>query len=286
MAEPQPSFDLIADLEQLLQYHFMQNALLAGTLVAALAGVVGYFVVLRGQTFAAHTLSQVGFPGAAGAAVLGLPQLAGLLVLCIASSLGIAGLGRSDGSRAGEPAAIGAIQAFALALGFLFVGLYKGFLTGINALLFGTFLGVSDGQVVQLVVLAVVGLGVLAVIGRPLLLLSIDPELAAARRVPVRALSLLFLVFLGLSVASVTLVTGALLVFSLLVTPAAAAQELTARPSLAIVLGVVLALVVTWLSLSVAYFTVFPIGFFVTTFGFATYLLARGVRWAREGRVR
>ena len=286
MGEPQPSFDLISDVQQLLQYHFMQNALVAGTLVAAVAGVVGYFVVLRGQTFAAHTLSQVGFPGAAGAALLGLPQLAGLLALCVASSLGIAGLGRSDGSRAGEPAAIGAIQAFALALGFLFVGLYKGFLTGINGLLFGTFLGVSDGQVVQLAILVVVALGVLAVIGRPLLLLSIDPELAAARRVPVRALSLLFLVFLGLSVASVTLVTGALLVFSLLVTPAAAAQELTARPSLGILLGVLLALVVTWLSLSVAYFTVFPIGFFVTTFGFATYLLARGVRWAREERVR
>ncbi|MBO0688636.1 MAG: metal ABC transporter permease [Candidatus Dormibacteraeota bacterium] len=286
MGEPQPSFDVIADVQQLLQYHFMQNALLAGTLVAAVAGVVGYFVVLRGQTFAAHTLSQVGFPGAAGAALLGLPQLAGLLALCIASSLGIAGLGRSDGSRAGEPAAIGAVQAFALALGFLFVGLYKGFLTGINGLLFGTFLGVSDGQVVQLAVVAVVSLGVLVAIGRPLLLLSIDPDLAAARRVPVRTLSLLFLVFLGLSVASVTLVTGALLVFSLLVTPAAAAQELTARPPLAILLGVVLAVVVTWLSLSVAYFTVFPIGFFVTTFGFATYLLARGVRWAREDRAR
>ncbi|MBO0704150.1 MAG: metal ABC transporter permease, partial [Candidatus Dormibacteraeota bacterium] len=214
------------------------------------------------------------------------PQLAGLLALCIASSLGIAGLGRSDGSRAGEPAAIGAVQAFALALGFLFVGLYKGFLTGINGLLFGTFLGVSDGQVVQLAVVAVVSLGVLVAIGRPLLLLSIDPDLAAARRVPVRTLSLLFLVFLGLSVASVTLVTGALLVFSLLVTPAAAAQELTARPPLAILLGVVLAVVVTWLSLSVAYFTVFPIGFFVTTFGFATYLVARGVRWAREDRAR
>jgi zinc/manganese transport system permease protein len=281
-----PSWDLLADLQLLLEFHFMQNAVLTGTMVAVLAGAVGYFVVLRGQTFAAHTLSQVGFPGAAGAALLGLPQLAGLLALCVASSLGIAGLGRTDGERSGEPAAIGAIQAFALALGFLFVGLYKGFLTGINGLLFGTFLGVSDGQVVQLAVVAVVALAVLVVIGRPLLLLSIDPELAAARRVPVRALSLLFLVFLGLSVASVTLVTGALLVFSLLVTPAAAAQQLTARPPLAILLGVVLALVVTWLSLSVAYFTVFPIGFFVTTFGFATYLLARGVRWAREERVR
>jgi zinc/manganese transport system permease protein len=286
MGEPQPSFDLVADVQQLLQYHFMQNALLAGTLVAAVAGVVGYFVVLRGQTFAAHTLSQVGFPGAAGAALLGLPQLAGLLGLCVASSFGIAALGRSDGSRAGESAAIGAVQAFALALGFLFVGLSRGFLTGINAVLFGTFLGVSDGQVVQLAVVAVVALAILAVIGRPLLLLSIDPELAAARRVPVRALSLLFLVFLGLSVASVTLVTGALLVFSLLVAPAAAAQELTARPALGILLGVVLALVVTWLSLSVAYFTVYPIGFFVTTFGFAAYLGARVVRRAREGPAR
>lgn len=281
--QPALSFDLIATVQELLRYHFMQNALMAGTVVAVLSGVVGYFVVLRGQTFAAHTLSLTGFPGASGAVVLGVNPLAGLAALCVGSALGIVGLGQSRGrSHAGESAAIGSVQAFALALGFLFVSLYKGFLSGVNALLFGTFLGITDEQVVELLVIAVLGLGLLAVFGRPLLFLTIDPEQAAAKGVPVRTLSLLFVVFLGLAVASVTLVTGALLVFSLLVAPAAAAQLLAVRTGRAIALAVVIGVVVVWLALALAYYTLFPIGFFVTTLGFGVYLCAWVVRRLRS----
>lgn len=267
---------------QLLEFPFMRNAFAAGTAVALLAGVAGYFVVLRGETYAGHTLSVVGFPGAAGAVLLGIPQLVGLVALCAASALGIAGLGRaSGGGRRGESAAIGTIQAFALALGFLFASLYQGLLNGVNAILFGSFVGITPAQVTGLLVVAVVVLGVMALIGRPLLYVSVDPEAAASAGVPVRALSVAFLLLLGLSVAAVTLVTGALLVFALLVMPAAAAQQLSARPGVGIALSVALGLAVVWLSLSVAYFSDYPIGFFVTTFGFGLYLASRGVRRLR-----
>ncbi len=269
-------------VEQLLQFPFMRNAFAAGTAVALLAGVIGYFVVLRGETFAGHTLSLVGFPGAAGAVLFGVPQLLGLAVLCTASALGIASLGRvAAGDRYGLPAAIATIQAFALALGFLFASLYRGLLTGVNGILFGTFLGITQSQAAALAVVAVAGVCAMAVISRPLLFVSVDPEAAASAGVPVRSLSVAFLVLLALSVAATTLITGALLTFALLVMPAAAAQQLVTRPPAAIALGVAAGLVTVWLSLAVAYFTDYPISFLVTSIGFGLYLLSRGVRRVR-----
>jgi len=269
-------------VEQLLQFPFMRNAFAAGTAVAVLAGVIGWFVVLRGETFAGHTLSLVGFPGAAGAVLFGLPQLLGLALLCTASGLGIAWLGRvAAGDRYGVPAAIGTIQAFTLALGFLFASLYGGLLNGVNGILFGSFVGISQSQVTALAVLAAVVLCAMAVIGRPLLFLSVDAEAAASAGVPVPALSIAFLMLLALAVAATTLITGALLTFALLVMPAAAAQQVAARPVAAVALSVAMGVVIVWLSLAVAYFTDYPIGFFVTTIGFGLYLLARGVRRVR-----
>ncbi|HEY6379444.1 MAG TPA: metal ABC transporter permease [Candidatus Dormibacteraeota bacterium] len=277
---PQPSFDLWGDLQQLLQFHFMQNALEAGTIVAVVAGLIGYFMVLRGQSFAGHTLSQVGFPGAAGAALLGVTPALGLLVFCVATALGIATLSDAHSQeRRAESAAIGSILAFLLATGFLFATLYSGFIDGVYAFLFGTFVGITDSQVAMLLLVALVAVSVLAVIGRPLLFASVDPDVAAARGVPVRLLAVTFLVLLGLAVAEAAQITGTLLVFALLVAPAATAQQLTARPGLGLALTVAIALLVTWLGLSVAYFTIYPIGFFVTTFAFTAYLIARAVRW-------
>ena len=161
-----------------------------------------------------------------------------------------------------------------LACGFLFVALYPGFLSGLNALLFGTFLGISLTQVFVLAVAAVVVLGLLAGGARPLLFASLDPEAAAARGVPVRLLSAGFLLLLAVAVAEVSQITGALLVFALLVMPAAAAQRLTARPWLSMGIAVAVGLVVTWLSLAVAFYTPYPVGFYVTTFAFGSYLLA------------
>jgi zinc/manganese transport system permease protein len=279
-AEPQVSWNLVEDVRQLLEFHFMRNALLAGTVVAVLAAVIGWFMVLRRQAFAGHTLAVVGFPGASGAVWLGISATAGYYGFCIAAALIIAALPRdaSGAARSEESAVIGVVQAFALSCGFLFVSLYKGFLGGVNALLFGSFLGITDAQVITLVAVAAAALLILAMIGRPLLFASVDAQVAAARGVPVRLLSTVFLVLLGVTAAAVSQITGSLLVFALLVMPAATAQRLTTRPGWSVFGSVVIALVVTWLGLGVAYFTIYPIGFYVSTFAFAAFVLATGWR--------
>lgn len=278
------TWNLVDDVRILLSYHFMLNAMRAGTIVAVVAGVIGYLMVLRRQSFAGHTLALIGFPGAAGATLLGLAPALGYFGFCLIGALLIAALpggGRVGGGAGGdgeESAGIGTVQAVALACGFLFVGLYRGFLSGLNNLLFGTIIGVTDEQVVALLVAGVGCLLALAVLGRPLLFSTIDPDVARARGVPVRLVGAGFLVLTGIAAAGTSQVTGSLLVFALLVAPAAAANRLTARPALGIVLSVVLGLVVSWLGEAVAFFSPYPIGFWVTTFGFAAYLLAGAYR--------
>ncbi|MGH3770884.1 MAG: metal ABC transporter permease [Pseudonocardiaceae bacterium] len=277
-----PSWNPIIDLQQMWSFPFMVNAFRAGTIVAVLAGVMGAFMVLRRQSFAGHTLSLIGFPGAAGAVLIGVTASYGYFAFCLAGALVIAALPRAGPSGYAEESAVtGTVQAFALACGFLFVALYQGFLNGITALLFGDFLGITTEQVALLSVAAAVSLTALAVIGRPLAFASIDPDVASARNVPVRALSVAFLVLLGVATAEVSQITGTLLVFALLVLPAATAQALTARPVRALALTVAIGLIVTWLGLSVAYYTPFPVGFFVTSFAFAGYLGAQALRHAR-----
>jgi zinc/manganese transport system permease protein len=270
-----PSWNIVADLAQMWSYPFMVNAFRAGTVVAVAAGVLGWFMVLRKQTFAGHTLALVGFPGAAGATLVGVGAVYGYFAACLVAAVVIAAIPRTGlGSHGSESAATGVVQAFALACGFLFIALYKGFLNGTSALLFGSFLGITSGQVVVLLVVTVVVLGVLAWCGRPLLFASLDPLVATARGVPTRWLSVVFLVLLGATVAEVSQITGSLLVFALLVMPAAAAQAVSARPATSLVLSVVVALVITWLGLGAAYYTVYPIGFHVTTIGFVVYVVA------------
>jgi zinc/manganese transport system permease protein len=268
-------WNLASDLRQLFQFHFMVNALRAATITAIVAGAAGWFVVFRRQAFAGHTLSVVAFPGAAGAIWLGVSAAWGYFGFCIAAAT-IIGLVPYTDDRRGfseEPAIVGVVQAFALACGFLFVMLYKGFLNGLDSLLFGTFLGVTDHQVIVLAAVAAAALVALAVMGRPLLFASVDPAVAAASGVPVRGLSIGFLIVVGIAVAEVSQITGALLVFALLIMPAATAQQLTARPALGLGLSVAIGLVVVWLGVGVSYFSVYPSGFFITTFGFAAYLL-------------
>jgi zinc/manganese transport system permease protein len=274
------SWNVDDDLHQMFAFHFMVNAFRAGTIVALIAGAVGWFMVLRRQSFAGHTLAVVSFPGAAGAIWLGISATAGYFAGSVAAALVIAMVPRSSSgrSRSEESAVIGTVQAFALACGVLFVSLYGGFLDSLTGLLFGTFLGISDSQVATLAVVAVAVLGLLALVARPLLFATVDPDVAGARGVPVRALSVVFLVLLGCAAAEVSQITGALLVFALLVMPAAAAQQLTARPALSFVLTVIAALAITWLSLGVAFYSVYPVGFFVSTFGFGAYVLAAGWR--------
>jgi len=282
-----PSWNLIADIQQLWSYPFMVTAFRAGTIIAVASAVMGWFMVLRRQTFAGHTLAVVGFPGAAGAVLLGVSATDGYFTFCVAAAIVIAAIPRAGRASLGHESAVtGTVQTFLLACGFLFVALYHGFLNGINALLFGTFLGITDGQVLLLLIVTLAVLAVLALIGRPLLFASIDPTVAAARGIPVRALSTGFLILLGAATAEASQITGTLLVFALLVMPAATAQTLTARPATSLVLSVLIALAVTWLGLGVAYFSVYPIGFFVSTLAFAGYLAAHLVRGAGRLRTR
>ncbi|HST33486.1 MAG TPA: metal ABC transporter permease [Solirubrobacteraceae bacterium] len=280
--EPPLTWNVVHDVAELLEYHFMINALLAGSVVAVMAGVVGWVMVLRGEAFAGHTLSMMAFPGAAAAALVGIPGAWGYFLFCGAGAGAIARISGSERfSWSEQSAGIGAVQALALALGFLFVSLYGGVLGDLESLLFGDLLGVSDGQVLVLAVVAAVALAVLAALARPLLFASVDPGVAAARGVPVRLLSLAFLLLLGLAVGATSQITGVLLVFALLVAPAASAQALTARPLASLALTVALGLLVVWLGLGIAYFSIYPAGFFVATVAFAVYVLARLIAAAR-----
>jgi zinc/manganese transport system permease protein len=269
------SWNPVADLQQMWAFPFMVNAFRAGTVVAVAAGAMGWFMVLRRQSFAGHTLSAVGFPGAAGATLIGVSATYGYFAFCVAAALVLAAIPRSGTAAVGqEQALVGTVQAFLLGCGFLFTALYKGLLSGVTSQLFGSFLGITTGQVWVLLAVAVAVLAVLAGIGRPLLFASVDPDVAAARGVPVRLLSAVFLVLLGAATAEASQITGTLLVFALLVMPAATAQLLSARPAASLALSVVIALAVTWLALIVAYFSPYPLGFCVTTFAFAAYVLA------------
>jgi zinc/manganese transport system permease protein len=278
------SWNPVTDLRELFTYPFMVNALEAGTIVAVMAGVTGWFMVLRRQTFAGHTLSVIAFPGAAAASLAGVPLAVGYFGFCGLGALALAGIAGSRRSLSAESAAIGSLQALALALGFLFVSLYHGVLNGVDSLLFGTFLGITSGQVAVLLVVATAAVSLVAIAARPLFFASVDAEVARAGGVPVRLLGFGFLLVLGLSVAETSQITGALLVFALLVTPAATAHQLTPRPLLGIALSISLALAVTWLGLALAYFSIYPVGFYITSLSFGVYVLVRGGRALRSKR--
>ncbi|MET9487913.1 metal ABC transporter permease [Nocardia sp. NPDC006630] len=286
---PVATWNLVEDLRQLLSYPFMVNALRAGTIVAVVAGAIGWMMVLRRESFAGHTLAVVGFPGAAAATCLGIAAGYGYFAACIGTALVIAALPRAAHSRGtGEQSAvIGTVQAFALAAGMLFVSLYKGFLSGLTNLLFGTIAGITSEQVTVLLIAAVPCLLVLALLGRPLLWASLDPETAAAQGVPVQLVAAAFMLLLGIAAAGTSQVTGSLLVFALLVAPAAAAHRLTSHPGRGVAVSVAIAVAVTWLGMGFAYFSPYPIGFWVSTFAFACYLVSAGLRaWLdRRGQV-
>jgi zinc/manganese transport system permease protein len=283
-SEPELTWDLSADIRQLFDYPFMVNALEAGTVVAVIAGVIGWFMVLRRQSFTGHTVAVVGFPGAAGAVLIGVPAAYGFYAFALLAAGIIALLPRSGGATtySNESALTGTVQASALGMGFWFSSLYGGFTAGASDLLFGSFLGITTGQVEVLLAVAVPALAVLVLVGRRLLFASVDPDIAAARGLSVRGLSLTFLVLLAIAAAAVAQITGTLLVFALLVAPAAAAQALTARPLLGVLLAVAIGLITTWASLFVAYYEPYPIGFFLTTFAFTAYLLAVSAARGRE----
>jgi zinc/manganese transport system permease protein len=269
-------WNLLDDIREMWSLPFMLNAFRAGTIVAVLAAVVGWFMVLRRQSFAGHTLALVGFPGAAAGAWLGSGVSAGYFLFAWAAALVMAARPASATRRPGEESAlIGTVQAFALAAGMLFISLSGGFLNETTALLFGSFLGITANQVVVLFGLAVLALAVLGLIGRPLLFASVDADVARAYGTPTGALGVVFLLLLATSAAEVSQITGALLVFALLVLPPATAQALSARPAVSLTVSVGIGLITVWLSLFVAYYSPYPVGFWLTSIGFGLYLIAR-----------
>jgi zinc/manganese transport system permease protein len=280
---PHLTFDLPSDVHQLLAYPFMVNALEAASVVAVMAAVVGWFMVLRGETFAGHTLSMMSFPGAAAAALAGLPLAVGYFAFCGVGAVIIAGAAEVAGParQSQRSAVIGAVGAGALAVGYLLLSLYGGVLESLESLLFGSILGVTRGQVLTLTLVAGCVLAFLAVAGRPLFFASVDGPLARASRVPVRSLAVAFLLVLGLAVAATVQITGVLLVFALLVAPAGIARELTPRIGLGLALSVLLGLLIAWLGLGLSYYTNYSPGFFSTTLAIILFALARAARSLR-----
>jgi zinc/manganese transport system permease protein len=277
---PHLTLDLFSDVHQLLAYQFMVNALQAAGIVAVTAAVVGWFMVLRGETFAGHTLSMMSFPGAAAAALAGLPLAWGYFAFCGAGALLIAGSARGDRSRslAQQAAVVGMVGAGALAVGYVLLSIYGGVLESLETLLFGSILGVTRGEVLTLGIVGACAIAFLGVVGRPLFFASLDGSLASASRVPVRVLAVAFLLVLGLAVAATAQITGVLLVFALLLGPAATARELTPSIGLGLALSVAVGLLTAWVGLGLSYFTNLPSGFFVTSIAIVLFAGARVAR--------
>jgi zinc/manganese transport system permease protein len=259
---------------------FMVNAWEAATIVAVVAGVVGFFTVLRGAAFAAHSLPNGAFAGAAGAILIGANTLVGLGVFSLAGAGMIAGLGR----RARSDVATALTIVLMLALGDLFLSRTDEYASEVYSLLFGEVLGVSTSKLVPTASMAVLCIVAVAVLYRPLMLSSVAPEVAEARGINTRMMDLAFLVVLALVTTMAVPVVGSLLIFSLLIGPPAAARSFTNRPVVAIGLSVVFALITVWCSIAISYQTNLPIGFFVGTISALAYTVARA--WAGRHRTR
>jgi len=266
------SINLLTDLQQIWQYQFMQHAFEAGTIVAIIAGITGYFVVLRRSAFTAHAFSEIGFAGAAGAVLLGYVPILGLLLGSSAGGLAIAALGRRANNRDTQ---IGIVLSFSLGLGILFISLYKGYATEAYSILFGQILGISSYDVLLTFGFGLVILGAVALVYRPLLFASLDEDVAEAKGMPMLFLGTVFMLVVAVAVSMSVQVVGVLLIFSLMVTPAATAQQLARRPQRAIMISVAIALAATWIGLFVAFYEPYPVSFFITSIVFTLYLLVR-----------
>jgi len=254
-------------LTTILDYDFMRNAFLATTIVGIVAGAVGYFLVLRGETFAGHALAHVGFPGATGAVLLGLSPIAGLSLFTIIAGLGIGLLG----NRANRDVAVGIVLTLSLGRGLLFLHFYTAYAAQATNVLFGNVLGIGGDTVLVMAALGAVSLIALLLIARPLLFASLQPELAEARGVPLGLVSTLFLVVVALSTVEAMQIVGVLLVFALMVAPAATAIRLTRRVATGIAASIALAVGIAWLSLVLAFLTDWPTSFWITALGGLAY---------------
>lgn len=272
------------NLRELMATSFVQHAFYAVTAVALAAGVIGYFVVLRRQAFAAHAIGHVGFAGAAGAVLLGLSPIYGLLAFCLGAGL-LIGVGAT--ALDDRDAVVGVTLTAALGLGVLFISLYSGYANATYTILFGQILGVSWGDVLLVAALSAAVLVVVSLTYRPLLFASVDSQSAASRGLSIRSMSILFMSLLAVTTVVAVQVVGVLLVFSLLVAPAAAAEIMTNRPSQAVMLATSLALSCAWLGLFLGIWLGGPVSFWITGLASTAYLVARlaNARRTRHGQL-
>jgi zinc/manganese transport system permease protein len=280
------SLNPVTGLEQMLSNDFMRYAFMAGTSMAVLGGLVGYFVVLRRLAFAGEALSHVAFAAALGAILLGFEPLAGMFVITVAVALGMGSF--ADQARSND-IAVGTVLTWVLGVGALFLSIYTSSASGGNNgqigvnVLFGSILGVQLRQAQEAVAIAAVALVILLLILRPLLFATLDPTVALVRGVPVRLVGIIFIGLVAVTVTEAVQVVGALLVLALLVMPAATAQRWTARPFSALALSAALAVALTWLGLVLGYYEPYPVSFFITTLAFGLYVGTLAVQyiWSR-----
>jgi zinc/manganese transport system permease protein len=261
------AFDVTADL---LRRDFVQQALLAAALLALVAGLIGPFIVMRQMSFAVHGSSELSLTGAAFALLAGFNVGVGALVGCALAAILFGILGQRARER---DSAIGVVLAFGLGLAVLFIHLYPGRTGTSFALLTGQIVGVGYSGLALLAVVTVVVLAVLAVSYRPLLFATVDPEVAAGRGVPVRVLGIVFAALVGVTAAQGVQIVGALLVMSLLITPAAAAVRVFVSPVATIVASVVFAEISAVGGIVLSLAPGVPVSVFVTTISFAVFLV-------------
>jgi zinc/manganese transport system permease protein len=252
-------------------YEFMNNAFIAAGIVAVVSGFVGFFLVMRGQTFAGHALSHIGFAGATGAGLIGLAPLWGLVGFSVAAGVAMGLLGERISNR---DVAIGVVLALALGFGLLFLHYYTAFATQATALLFGNVLAVDRAMIVTLLALGLVTLAALGTIMRPLIFASLQPELAEAKGVPLRFISTAFLAIVALAVAECAQIVGVLLVFTLMVGPPAAAQRVTTGLWSGLMVSAALALAEAWLGVTMAFYTDWPVSFCIAVLSALGYFAA------------
>jgi zinc/manganese transport system permease protein len=253
----------------MLDYDFMRNAFAAAAVVAIVSGIVGYFLVMRSQTFAGHALAHVGFTGATGAVLIGIAPLWGMVLMTVLAAIGMGVMGERLAQR---DVAIDIVLALSLGFGLLFLHFYTSFASQATALLFGNVLAVDGGTVWLLLALGLLSLTALAVISRPLLFASLQPELAEAKGVSLRLYAVLFLIIVALATAECAQIVGVLLVFTLMVGPGAAAQRLSGRIGVTILLSAILALLEAWGGIVLAFYTDWPASFWITALNATVYL--------------
>jgi zinc/manganese transport system permease protein len=268
-----------------LQYEFVRNALLAGSCIAIVAAVVGYFLIARGLTFAGHALPNIGFAGAAGAVLIGVSPIYGLFVFTIGAGIVIGLLGKELQER---DIAIGIMMTLALGLGLMFLSLYSGYAERVYSVLFGTILGISQTDVLIMTATCLLTILAILIIYRPLLFSSFDPILAQARGIPVRGLAVLFLILVAITVSVSIQIVGALLVFTLLVGPAATAIRISQRPLWAILMAIFLGLCYMWIGIVLAVDNgIWPASFYIASISFVVYIIVRILSpyWSGRGQV-